>query len=213
MKTLTLPITRVVRETHDVVTLYMPRVFDFTPGQYVTVHFDQLGKAYSLSSTPQMEDISITVKDIGGIYSSRLCQMKVGDMLSISTPYGHFNPQTNKPLVGIAAGVGISPIWSVFDAGQLENTKLYYSNRTASDIVFHSQLKKCRSDVTHHLTREPADGAVQGRIDPVAIVREIASDAHYLICGSVDFVSSMCRGLSGAGVPMKSISTETFFEQ
>ncbi|QWQ32246.1 hypothetical protein KOY48_05390 [Candidatus Minimicrobia naudis] len=71
------------------------------------------GKAYSISSLLPDELMSITVKNVGGEFSSYFCSRHVGDKLRISPAYGDFNPQTERPLVGIAAGCGLSPIWSV----------------------------------------------------------------------------------------------------
>ena len=71
------------------------------------------GRLIVFSSAPDDELMSITVKNVGGEFSSYLCSRNVGDKLQISHAYGDFNPQTESPLVGIAAGCGLSPIWSV----------------------------------------------------------------------------------------------------
>lgn len=218
-------ITNVKRETHDVVTLSFDRPFQFTAGQYISVYFDDLpwpeGKAYSLSSKPSDKHASITIKNIGGPYSSRLCDMKVGDKLEISQPYGHFNPQTSAPIVGISAGVGISPIWSVL-SHELEQGKddihLICSNKTPDDIVFRDDIAAIvdKTKVRHHITRTVVDeDAVHknGRINIGEILNEIPREAKFLLCGSVDFVRSIWRQLIDSGINEKQISTETFFEQ
>ena len=120
---LTVEIVRVRQENPEVTTLYIARPFDFMAGQYITVFIEgsqvREGKAYSISSCPHEELMSITVKNVGGEFSSYLCSRQVGDTLQISRAYGDFNPQTEQPLVGIAAGCGLSPIWSILaDAKQ-----------------------------------------------------------------------------------------------
>ena len=111
---LTVEIVRVRQENPEVTTLYVARPFDFMAGQYITVFIEgsqvREGKAYSISSRPGEELMSITVKNVGGEFSSYLCSRHVGDTLQISRAYGDFNPQTERPLVGIAAGCGLSPI-------------------------------------------------------------------------------------------------------
>ena len=87
-------IVRVRQENPEVKTLYFARPFDFTAGQYITVFIDgssvREGKAYSISSTPDDDLMSITVKNVGGEFSSYLCSHNVGDKLQISHAYGDF---------------------------------------------------------------------------------------------------------------------------
>ncbi|MCL1963406.1 FAD-binding oxidoreductase, partial [Candidatus Saccharibacteria bacterium] len=81
-------VMKVVRETPDVVTLYLADTrgghADFVAGQYVTVLFPDLdvpgGKAYSISSTPSDPHLALTVKKIG-VYSTRLHELREGDEL------------------------------------------------------------------------------------------------------------------------------------
>ena len=95
---LTVEIVRVRQENPEVTTLYFVRPFDFMMGQYITVFIEgsqvREGKAYSISSRPHEDLMSITVKDVGGEFSSYLCSRHVGDTLHISRAYGDFNPQT-----------------------------------------------------------------------------------------------------------------------
>ena len=53
---------------------------EYTAGQYITVFIDGSevteGKAYSLSSAPREEYMSITVKNVGGEFSGYLCGLK-----------------------------------------------------------------------------------------------------------------------------------------
>lgn len=218
-------ITNVKPETHDVVTLTFNRPFEFTAGQYISVYFDDLpwpeGKAYSLSSKPSDKNASITIKNIGGPYSSRLCEMKAGDTLDISQPYGHFNPQTSAPIVGISAGVGISPIWSVLnheiEQGR-DDIRLICSNKTPDDIVFRDGIADIvkKTKVRHHITRSEIDEDEihkNGRINISEVIADIPREAKFLLCGSVDFVRSIWRQLIDHGISEKQISTETFFEQ
>ena len=74
---LTVEIVRVRQENSEVTTLYFVRPFDFMAGQYITVFIEgsqvREGKAYSISSRPHEELMSITVKNVGGEFSSYLC--------------------------------------------------------------------------------------------------------------------------------------------
>ena len=218
-------IVSVVQNTHDVVTLHFlagGKPLTHQAGQYITVYFDDTdvreGKAYSLSSAPGDATSSITVKNVG-LFSGKLHQLRPGDTLSISLPYGSFNVYRQAPIVAIASGVGISPIWSIIRDESMRQTgrtiKLFYSNKTVEDVIFHDEIERLAESSgvlrEHFITRSPKSPYVNRRIDPVSDVAQYAESHCYYVCGATEFVRDMWRGLVGAGVPEASISTETFF--
>ena len=216
---LTVKIVRVRQENPEVTTLYVVRPFDFMAGQYITVFIEgsqvREGKAYSISSRPSEELMSITVKNVGGEFSSYLCSRQVGDTLHISRAYGDFNPQTEQPLVGIAAGCGLSPIWSILADAQ-QPTFLYLSQKSPEYMVFSEELAASNIAVKKFSTRqqvEETDGWHNGRFEVAKIVAETPSEAHFLVCGSLPFVRDVWQKLTAAGVDESHVSTETFFEQ
>ncbi len=225
MEKLTAIVKRVVHESPGVNTIYFLLDNDgckleYAAGQYITVFIDgsttPAGKAYSLSSAPHEKWMSITVKNIGE-FSGYLCGLKVGDTFAISRAYGFFNPNTTRPLVALAAGVGISPILSVlkdeFNHNDKRPAHLFYSNKTPQTIAHKKALSGTACAVTHHITagaKVPA-GMRQGRIVLDECVRA-GEDAFYMICGSVQFVRDMWQGLTLRGVQPCDITTETFFE-
>ena len=216
---LTVEIVRVRQENPEVTTLYFARPFDFMAGQYITVFIEgsqvREGKAYSISSRPHEELMSITVKNVGGEFSSYLCSRRVGDTLQISRAYGDFNPQTERSLVGIAAGCGLSPIWSILADAQ-QPTFLYFSQKSPEYMVFTEELAASNIMVKKFSTRqhvEETDGWRNGRFEVAKIVSEVPSEAHFLVCGSLPFVRDVWQKLTAAGVDESRISTETFFER
>ena len=216
---LTVEIVRVRQENPEVTTLYVARPFDFMAGQYITVFIEgsqvREGKAYSISSRPHEDLMSITVKDVGGEFSSYLCSRHIGDTLHISQAYGDFNPQTERPLVGIAAGCGLSPIWSILADAQ-QPTFLYLSQKSPEYMVFSEELAVSSIQVNKFSTRqqvEEKNGWRNGRFEVAKIVTETPNDAHFLVCGSLPFVRDVWQKLTAAGVDESHISTETFFEQ
>ncbi len=217
---LTVEVVKTRQENPEVLTLYFSRPFGFIPGQYITVFIDgsrvREGKAYSISSLPEQDLMSITVKDVGGEFSKYLCSRQVGDKLQISScAYGNFNPQTDRPLVGITAGCALGPIWSVMaDASQQKS--LYFSHRSPELTVFRQELADSDISVNHFSTRSKVkekDDWHNGRLSVENIIRESPKNAHFLLCGSVSFVSDVWRKLVSGGVDERRISTETFFEK
>ena len=140
---------------------------------------------------------------------------RAGDTLHISRAYGDFNPQTERPLVGIAAGCGLSPIWSIL-ADAKQPTFLYLSQKSPEYIVFSEELSASNITVKKFSTRqqvEEEDDWHNGRFEVAKIVGEVPSEVHFLVCGSLPFVRDVWQKLTAAGVNESHISTETFFEQ
>lgn len=213
----------VKREAPDIRTIYFEpasgRPFGYEAGQYVTVYVPggsaAEGKVYSLSSAPHEPRLSITVKRIGE-YSGYLCGLKKGEEFCISPAYGFFNPRTDKPLVALVAGVGVSPALSVIKDDQFRGkdrpVQVYFSNPSHRYIPQAGELAATGADTFHHITREadvPA-GMRKGRIVPAECLA--VNDARYMICGSVSFVRDMWQGLTAGGVVPEHIVTEAFFE-
>lgn len=230
MKRYIVRVTKVQQHSHDVATIYFVLerggVLHYEAGQYITVYFNGTstpeGKAYSLSSAPSEKAMSITVKKVGE-YSGLLHGLKVHDTFVVSEAYGFFNSHTKAPLVCVAAGVGIAPIWSIikheYEQTEHRVTTLLYSNKRYQDIPFWHEIEQLCRDKTqlavwHHVTQDSAASAVRHRrISAEDCLQGAAEDARYLICGSVSFVRSMWQGLTTRGVAPEAISTETFFEQ
>lgn len=223
-------ITRVVQETPRVKTLFFTvhgGVLPFTAGQYISVYFEnspvKAGKAYSLSSTPWDEEMSITVKEIGD-YSRRLVNLKAGDSLLISNPYGFFNVRSEAPIVAMVAGVGISPVWSIvrdeLRAKPKRPVRVLCSAPTVRDLVFQTALRRMSKkhaalQIDSYVTQQTVvDDGIHNRrmtvIDDTTSMER--SEAMFYICGSQDYVKSLWRQLVEAGVEETRIATEIFFE-
>lgn len=215
-------------DTSDVITLDFTvngKPLAHTAGQYITVFFDDTdikqGKAYSISSSPHDPHTSITIKKIG-LFSGKLHALNVGDTFAVSTPYGFFNAKSDKPVIAIAAGVGIAPIWSIIryeysQAGTHPATTLLYSNKSRDAITFRSAIDSLSNQEAtftrqYFVTREPATEYTARRIDVVSDIGATHEDHNFYVCGSAEFVGAMWRQLTRAGVGERSISTETFFE-
>lgn len=221
----------IVSETPGVSTLRLSLVNGsipkYVPGQFITVYAPQLGtpegKAYSISSAPHEKTLDITVKDMGK-FSHYLCSRKAGDELEGSLPYGYFFSESRTtPLALICGGIGIAPMRSMLLAAAHETPRrpvaLFYSNRTARDIVFKKTLDELQEAdknlrVQHFITREPAEPPMHsGRINAKIMLESLngQKDTEFLLCGSISFVRDLWRDLRANGVPEEKIYTEAFF--
>lgn len=203
----------------------------FIPGQYLIVYLEGQsgpeGKAYTISSIPSDELLAITVKKIGR-FSTALHDLKVGSTITVEGPMGNFYPdEQNREIVCLAAGIGITPFFSIIRAYVEENflkdkkIHLFYSNKTKEDAAFFNELNKFSEDnknlkLFHYLTRQKIkDGHVKefNRIDIKSIKNKLKrlGDKDYFICGPIRFVSDFRRSLLDSGVDEIKIHTEAFY--
>lgn len=199
--------------------------FKFTPGQYITLLINHGGKeerrSYSLCNGPD-ESLAIAVKEVpNGTISVWLNrELKVGDEIQVSEPLGNFILNASeKNVVAIAAGSGITPIMSI--AKQLQatsgNMQLFYGNRTESDILFKSELDGIHAVKSHYaLSGETKDGFLSGRIDKAQITNAIKQDLDMLkadvffICGPEQMIMEAKETLEFFGVNASKIRFELF---
>lgn len=230
MKKIQLKIKNKKIEAPGVSTIFFspPKSFQYHSGQFIDVYFPEIageqGKSYSLSSSPVENFFSITVKAIGG-FSNHLRALKKGGILLSSEPYGFFFSESrDSHLVMLAGGIGVAPFRSIIleelSCNPNRKISLFYSSRTKNDIIFNEELdlwqgKYKNLKVIHFLTREKKveKGKEKGRITTEKILKEIfdLENLEFLICGSIDFVRDMRKGLRRGGVPEEAIYTEAFF--
>ena len=224
-------------ETHDVVSLVLKAEGErppFIAGQYLTVMLQGFepaeGKSYSISSTPADENITLTIKTMGN-FSRALLAKKVGDTIITSFPYGFFYPEPDEQrnLAFVVGGIGITPCMSIIRAILAEKDgkndpralTLFYSNKTAGDIVFRDDLTALARDhknltVHHFITREtPTDTTLKrGRMTADTIAMTLGERVHetdFFVCGSIQFTKSLWKDLRDVGTPSTQLYTEGFF--
>ncbi len=225
-------IEHITNEAPEVVSLYLTSKTarpTFTAGQYVTIKLPGFGpaegKSYTISSAPHEDHIRITIKKMGA-FSTALFNLKEGDELTTSEPYGFFypEPEDTTDIVFIVGGIGITPCLSVIKhliyTKDLRRIQLIYSNQTAADIVFKNELDNLAKtnaffSVNYHVTRETSTTKdfISGRITPPGILKSVSNleQTDFFICGSIDFTKSVWKELKEAGVPQHQLYTEGFF--
>lgn len=120
-------VVKKIPESEVITSFYLqsetPELIDFSAGQYTTVVLNINGQSlrrnYSLSQAPSKDTLRISVKkEKNGVVSSYLHdQIQEGDTLQLLPPCGDFVlKNTDKPLVLISGGVGITPTISMLES-------------------------------------------------------------------------------------------------
>ncbi len=145
-------------EDASTVTFEIPNdlkdTFQYQAGQYLTLRFEINGKeerrAYSMSSSPLEEDITVTVKRVPkGIVSNYIHdQLKANSSVAVMPPngtfYTPFQPEAKKTYYLFGAGSGITPLMSILKTVLEQEPKstvfLLYGNRNEQSIIFKEEL-------------------------------------------------------------------------
>lgn len=241
---MTVRCVQIIQETTDVKTFRFraepTRLFDYKPGQFVTLKLDIDGKpvnrSYSISSSPSRPHIlEVTVKRVPpaqegmppGLVSNWLHDhLTVDQTLDIQGPFGHFNcidhPTDNYLLV--SAGSGITPMMSMVqwlcDTGSTAKIVFIHSARTPEDLIFRQRLELLASqnpnlELAWTLTR-PTTGSAwagyRGRLGEILLKAIVPDYTHFttFVCGPQGFMGSTKSLFEGLDFPMQHYFEESF---
>ena len=223
-----------VVESDEITSFYLKPadagpVLDFAAGQYLglQLHINgiEMRRNYSLSAVPGGGQYRISVKrEPHGKVSNYLHdQVQVGDSLQVFTPSGEFIlAASDKPLVLISGGVGITPTLAMLEAA-LETSRPIHFIHCARNGGVHA----FRDWVDNLAARHPQlkrfycydeDDGVSPAADAVGLLNQARLeqwlpedrdlDAYFL--GPKGFMAAMKRQLKLAGVPEKQSRYEFF---
>ncbi|WP_349970459.1 NO-inducible flavohemoprotein [Pseudomonas caspiana] len=223
-----------VAETSEITSFYLQpadggKLLDFAPGQYIGLQLqignEEMRRNYSLSAVAGDNQYRISVKrEPHGKVSNYLHdQFQVGDSLQLFPPSGEFTlTASDKPLVLISGGVGITPTLAMLDAALATSRPIHFIHCARNGgvhafrdwvdglVVRHPQLKRfyCYAEDDGV---SPAGDAV-GLLDQARLEqwlpKERDLDVYFL--GPKSFMQVVKRQLKAAGVPEKQSRFEFF---
>jgi ferredoxin-NADP reductase len=211
-KTPILAIAHIATDT-VAVTVAKPDDYSYAPGQYALLQIsldptEKFIRQYSFSSEPSSPRLEFIIRKLpGGKVSSWLHdRAKVGDMISITKPYGRFEKvPTAAHHVLVAGGVGLAPFLSMLRDNP-SHTSLLYSEGSQDKVTSDSELTKLLGDSYHLVLSEET-----GRIKPPHF-RDLIGDGYtYYLCGSKNFIDSIeAQLINTVGVTREKIVREAF---
>ncbi|WP_434708938.1 pyridoxamine 5'-phosphate oxidase family protein [Pseudomonas sp. R1-1] len=240
-----LRVAKIEAESRHIRSIYLEPVDGaglpvFLAGQHLPLRFTLDGevhiRTYSLSSAPSDGFYRISVKREGLISSHLHQQIQVGDVLEARAPQGHFTvaPLARRPLVLLAAGVGITPLLSMLRevvyqglrTRGIRPTLLLQSSRSLADQPFRQELDRLleRSGEAVRVLRllsqpeadaqEGEDFDLTGRIDG-AVLRNLLDvddfdQIDFVLCGPGGFTQGLYDSLRELDVRDAQIHAETF---
>ena len=209
---------------------------EFKAGQHLPVEIHIPGQAgptkrsYSLSSAPNTPDhyrLSIKRENKGLV--SRFFHDAVieGSIIRASNPSGNFViPNADAPLVLVSAGVGLTPMVSMLHAALSDDNMrpvwFIHGTKNGSEHALRGEVDQlvakhpnARQQIFYSRPEDNdakgVDYHTSGRITAqVLTMLRAGTDAHYMLCGPVRFLSDIRNGLEAAGVPAENIQLEAF---
>jgi NAD(P)H-flavin reductase/ferredoxin len=220
---------RVTRSLHRL-SLRLDRPFVFYPGQFLEVEVPgQAGewRSYSMASSPSRGDqVDLVILRIpGGMFSSRLDDLRPGSPLRVRGPYGtSYLRDGEEPILLVAGGSGIAPMMSIleFAAEQSDPRPItfFYGARTAADLPFRDEIvelqRRSRELRFRPALSEPTpDCRWEGPVGMIAqvIQRDLADASPYdaYICGPPPMCDTVSVILAAKGLPEGHAFLDRFF--
>jgi uncharacterized protein len=239
-------VARIEKETADAASIYLQPVDgrplpSFPAGQFITLSL-QLPKTdrpttrcYSLSdiSSPTHYRITVKRKPVPAEAQSRsmsrflVTGLMVDDIVDLRHPAGDFtiDPSEKSPLVFLAAGVGVTPLFCMAKSLLQENPEreilFVYGNKNSATTILADELSALQSFHAFHLVNcftEPLETDVVGRDfqvqDRVSIklLKKVLKNHQFqfYMCGPVTFIQNLHHDLLEWGVPQSRIHFEAF---
>ena len=226
-----LRVTSVVRESSDVVSIYLTgRRLERLPaeaGQFFTWRF--LGREgwtranpYSLSAAPDGHSLRITVKDLGD-GSGTVATVRPGTRALVEGPYGRLSPRarTRRKVALIAAGVGMTPIRALTEGLAYEPGDAILLQRFRDQPLFAREIDVIARErglrVVNLPGRRRADDSWLGSgldgVDDLTALRHWVPDIaerDVYVCGPEPWVAGVRRTTAAAGLPPEQFHVETF---
>ncbi|MCW9034846.1 MAG: ferric reductase-like transmembrane domain-containing protein [Rhodospirillales bacterium] len=154
-------------------------------GQFAFLEFNGEKHPFTIACGPNSQrEIKFCVKALGDFSRSLGTELKVGDRVSVSRPFGHFTLPKAKTQCWIAGGIGITPFLAWAETLKPEQDKtihLFYCIRSVEERVpFVNQLKQ--SNVSLHII----DSAKGQRLNARLLEENLGTDlknVKFSFCG------------------------------
>jgi propane monooxygenase reductase subunit len=218
--------------THDTTALTLRLTEDglrFHPGQYVDISIPgaDAHRSFSMANVSAVDGrLEFIVKRYpGGKFSGLLeGELKVGDPLEITGPYGTFTLRvsSDRRLVFVGGGAGMAPILSLLrqmvESGNEREVVYYYGARSEADLMLLDEMAELARQLPKFrfvacLSHEwPQDWAAEtGMV--TAVLEKCEADlaeCDVYLCGPPPMIDAALPLLSGMGVPESQIFYDKF---
>ena len=207
--------------THDVKRFRCekPDGYHFVAGQATEVSINKDGwreekRPFTFTSLDESPDLEFVIKiysDHTGV-TNELNSLKPGDGLIVRDVWGTI--EYKQPGYFIAGGAGITPfiaiIRSLHKKGKLDGNKLFFSNKTARDIILQEEFTSMlHGNAIYTITDEPSNIYLNGFINE-QFLRSHVDDfgKNFYLCGPPKMIEAMQEVLGKLGASPEAVVFE-----
>ena len=194
--------------------LSFARPWDFVAGQSIALTLDPAVSArfYSIASGTQDPTADVLYDVVpGGILTPRLAELRPGDTVLCSKPFGAFRAAAG-PSCWIATGTGVAPFISMARSGHVAGKRLVHGSRTIAGFFERDHFTSLLGQgYVACCTREQGPGVYQGRTTDWIAGQPIGGVERFLLCGNSRMVVDARDILIGRGVPFTDVIAEIYF--
>jgi phenol hydroxylase P5 protein len=226
-------VSRIVDLTPTIKAIYLKldKHLHFQAGQYVQVQIPGVegGRAFSIANTPKQVketgevELNVRILKDGKATTWLHQQLKTGDKLKISGPYGRFlvRQSAQQPMIFMAGGSGLSSprsmILDLIDSGSTQPMTLVYGQRTVEELYYDDEFKALAA-AHPHFTYVPALSEGSGGNASQGFVHDVAK-AHFkgdfsghkaYLCGPPAMIEACIAALMQGRLYERDIYTEKF---
>lgn len=199
--------------------------FDFKPGQYVTLWKDeQIGRAYSIASTPTDGYIEchIKVHENGAFSSWAANELAVGQSINVQGPMGlcFYQAESEQPLLLAAISTGLAPIYGILNKAIESKHKgdinLVVGAKHCDDFYLIQELKELENRIANlsvtFLSQEGESYLTQIADIYIYCQSQLGSLTNHKVylCGAESFTKKMRKTCFLAGAAMSNIVADSF---
>ena len=233
-------VTRLERETADVVSLYLeqpdePSLPVGLPGQFLVLRLrttpngPMLLRNYSMSGIPGDGTFRVSVKhEIDGAVSSYIHNhVQAGDVLEVSAPRGGFTLRSgDAPVVLLSAGIGATPVLAMLHSLSAASSRReiwwIYGARNRAEHPFAKEsrglLQTLVNSHSHIVYSKPTsedksgvDYDSVGHVDTPLLDRlGVSREADFYLCGPPAFLKQLTENLKTWGADSTRVHLEVF---
>ncbi len=217
-----------------IVTLQVPKEFDFKAGQFVMIGHDSVKNknnpsqlrwgSMSISSSPKTKGSIELVLSIGspdGITFFVGNKRKVGDTIKLRGPFGVFGIREEfEEAVFVGTGTGIAPllsmIYGLLESGEKKRIRLFFGFKNNSKFLYEKELNALAKKYSNFsfeaiTSREPfSQSKKQGHVQDLLKAQkwDAAKKIQFYICGTPQAVPDIVNTIKGFGFSADQIHFE-----
>ena len=208
-------ITSNIEITDDVFILSFPKIFNFKPGQVISIqlHENSPSRMYSIASGINEDNIRIlfNINDLGYL-TPKLSRLETGQKIYISNPFGTFLHDVNEGDYFISSGTGIAPFNSFLQSYKTQSIHLMHGSKTLNNFYFEQELNFLHEKYVRCCSREKHESVYAGRLTQyLNETQKFDLTKTYHLCGSAEMVNEVREILLKKEVPFENIQSEIYF--